>query len=80
MEVQHKRVRELHNQRREREHLEADKVRAERMLLQAQEELKSVVQLVNGERFTLGSRCTNSDMLLSVLTNKAGNEAVSVDG
>ncbi|KAF7509602.1 hypothetical protein GJ744_007640 [Endocarpon pusillum] len=51
-----------------------EKHRAEVLKAQAEEELNSVVQLVNGKRFMSGDRCTNADMKLEMHTNSLGTK------
>ena len=54
--------------------LHEEKLRAEILKAQAEEELDSVVQLVNGKRFMSGERCTNADMKLEMHTNRLGTK------
>jgi hypothetical protein len=72
VDLQHESFEERVIRWQEQKLLAKDKERAERQLLHTQEELKSVVQLVNGERFMSGSRCKNADMKLISRINRLG--------
>ena len=54
--------------------LKKEKLRAEIIKAQAEAELNSAVQLVNGTKFMLGERCTNADMKLETHTNNLGTK------
>ncbi|ERF72407.1 hypothetical protein EPUS_06036 [Endocarpon pusillum Z07020] len=51
-----------------------EKHRAEVLKAQADDELDSVVQLVNGTKFMSGKRCTNAEMKLELHTNSLGTK------
>lgn len=54
--------------------LREEKHRAEVLKAQAEDELNSAVQLVNGKRFMSGKRCTKADMKLELHTNSLGTK------
>lgn len=74
VEVQRERVEEGGSLEEKLKPLDKKKVRAERRKVQAEQELESVVQLVNGERLMSGSRCTAADMKLDIQTNQIGTK------